>query len=77
LPPIPERAARLWFYRLYISSETLNMTKVPINGVYAGYAQLDSAFYRDVPAGVYHIDVEILAQIARAEITQSFFDGGN
>jgi hypothetical protein len=126
LPPIPEHEARLWFYRLYSPSETLNMTKVSMNGVYAGYAQLGGAFYRDVPPGVYHIDVEsygrdfnqstnvglvagqeayvkveslrswasdygigrtigrdtfyarqMLPQIARAEIAQSFFDGGN
>ncbi|MBV9816700.1 MAG: hypothetical protein JO229_13240 [Alphaproteobacteria bacterium] len=125
-PPIPEHEARLWFYRLYIPSETLNMTKVSMNGAYAGYAQLGGAFYRDVPPGVYHIEVEsygkdfnqstnvalaagqeayirvdslrswssdynrgttigrdtfyarlIIPQIARAEIAQSFFDGGS
>jgi hypothetical protein len=123
---IPTGDARLWFYRLYIPSETLNMTKVSMNGAYAGYAQLGGAFYRDVPPGVYHIEVEsygrdfnqstnvalvagqeayirvdslrswatdnrrgrtvgrdtfyarlIFPQIARAEIVQSFFDGGS
>jgi hypothetical protein len=58
VPPIPEREARIWFYRLYIPSETLNMTKVSMNGAYAGYAQLGGAFYRDVPPGTYHIEVE-------------------
>jgi hypothetical protein len=126
VPPIPPGEARLWFYRLYIPSETLNMTKVSMNGAYAGYAQLGGAFYRDVPPGTYHIDVEsygkdfnqstnvalaagqeayvrveslrswatdygmgrtigrdtfyarlILPQTARAEISQSFFDGGS
>jgi hypothetical protein len=126
VPPIPGGEARLWFYRPYLPSETLNMTKVSIGGAYAGYAQLGGAFYRDVPPGVYHIEVEsygkdinqstnvglvagqeayikveslrswvtnygigttvgrdtfyarlILPQIARAEIEQSFFDGGN
>jgi hypothetical protein len=125
VPPIPAGEARLWFYRLYIPSETLNMTKVTMNGAYAGYSQLGGAFYRDVPPGIYHIEVEsygkdfnqstnvalaagqeayvrveslrswstdygmgrtigrdtfyarlILPQIARAEIAQSFFDGG-
>jgi hypothetical protein len=124
--PIPEREARIWFYRIYLPSETLNMTKVSMNGAYAGYAQLGGAFYRDVPPGTYHIEVEsygrdynqstnvalvagqevyirveslrswatdygkgrtvgrdtfyarlILPQIARAEIVQSFFDGGS
>jgi hypothetical protein len=58
VPPIPSGEARLWFYRLYIPSETLNMTKVSMNGAYAGYAQLGGAFYRDVPPGIYHIEVE-------------------
>jgi hypothetical protein len=58
VPPIPAGEARLWFYRLYIPSETLNMTKVSMNGAYAGYAQLGGAFYRDVPPGIYHIEVE-------------------
>ena len=56
--PIPTGEARLWFYRPYLPSETLNMTKVSMNGAYAGYAQLGGAFYRDVPPGVYHIEVE-------------------
>jgi hypothetical protein len=58
IPPIPADKARLWFYRVYLPSETLNMTRVSMNGVYAGYAQLGGAFYRDVQPGVYHITVE-------------------
>jgi len=126
VPPVPAGEARLWVYRVYQPSETLNMTKVTINGVYAGYAQLGGAFYRDVPPGVYHVEVEsygtdfnqstnvalvageeayvrieslrswattygfgftagrdtfyarlIPNQIARMEITQSFFFGGS
>ena len=126
VPPIPSGEARVWFYRTYIPSETLNMTKVTMNGAYAGYAQLGGAFYRDVPPGTYHIEVEsygtdfnqstnvavvpgqeafvrieslrswattyglgftagrdtfyarqVFPQVARAEITQSFFDGGS
>lgn len=126
LPPIPPGEARIWFYRVYLPSETLNMTKVTMNGVYAGYAQLGGAFYRDVPPGIYHVEVAsygrdfdqstnvalvpgqeayvrieslsswstiigagfvakrdtfyarlIFPQTARAEIAQSFFDGGS
>ena len=58
LPSIPAGEARLWFYRVYQPSETLNMTKVSVNGVYAGYARLGGAFYRDIPSGLYHIEVE-------------------
>jgi hypothetical protein len=57
VPPIPPGEARVWFYRVYLPSETLNMTKVTMNGVYAGYAQLGGAFYRDVPPGTYHVEV--------------------
>jgi hypothetical protein len=56
-PPIPVGQARIWVYRVYLPSDTLNMTKVTMNGVYAGYAQLGGAFYRDVPPGIYHIEV--------------------
>ena len=58
VPPIPAGEARLWFYRLYIPSESRNMTMVSMNGAYAGYSRLGGAFYRDVPPGLYHIEVE-------------------
>jgi hypothetical protein len=57
-PPITPGEARVWVYRTYEPSETLNMTRVSMNGVYAGYSQLGGAFYRDVPPGVYHVTVE-------------------
>jgi hypothetical protein len=57
-PPIPPGEARVWFYQTYSPSETLNMTRVSMNGAYAGYSQLGGAFYRDVPPGVYHVTVE-------------------
>jgi hypothetical protein len=44
VPPIPPGEARVWFYRVYLPSDTLNMTKVTMNGVYAGYEQLGGAF---------------------------------
>jgi hypothetical protein len=121
-PPIPSGYARIWVYRIYL----LNMTKVTLNGVYAGYAQLGGAFYRDVPPGTYHVEVAswgkdfdqstnvalvpgqeayvridsldswstiigagfvtkrdtfyarlIFPQVARAEMAQSFYDGGS
>lgn len=56
IPPIPAGEARLWVYRTYVPSETLNMTRVTLNGAYAGYAQLGGAFYRDLPPGVYHVE---------------------
>jgi hypothetical protein len=57
-PPIPPGEARVWVYQTYSPSETLNMTRVSMNGAYAGYSQLGGAFYRDVLPGVYHVTVE-------------------
>lgn len=57
VPPIPPGQARVWFYRAFIPSESLNMTEVRMNGTPAGYSTLGGAFYRDVPAGEYHITV--------------------
>lgn len=57
IPPVPAGEGRIWVYRAYIPSETLNMTEVTFNGVYAGYSQLGGAFYRDVPPGIYHVAV--------------------
>jgi hypothetical protein len=55
--PIPPGQARVWFYREFIPSESLNMTAVSMNNTYVGYSRLGSAFYRDVPPGQYHIAV--------------------
>jgi hypothetical protein len=57
IPPIPPGQARVWFYREFIPSESLNMTAVSMNNAYVGYSRLGSAFYRDVAPGQYHIAV--------------------
>jgi hypothetical protein len=57
IPPIPPGQARVWFYREFIPSESLNMTAVSMNNAYVGYSRLGSAFYRDVPPGQYNIAV--------------------
>jgi hypothetical protein len=54
---IPPGQARVWFYREFIPSESLNMTAVSMNNTYVGYSRLGGAFYRDVPPGQYHIAV--------------------
>lgn len=59
VPPIPPGHARIWIYRDYEPSESLNMTAVSINGAVTGYAQPGgSVFYRDVPPGRYLVSVE-------------------
>jgi hypothetical protein len=92
VPPISPGEARVWFYRVYLPSDTLNMTKVTMNGVYAGYAQLGGAFYVKIESldswstlvGAGYAAARdtfyarlMLPQIARSEIVQSFFDGGS
>jgi hypothetical protein len=54
----PPGYARIWIYRTddpYVAQAT---PYVLINGRIAGIAWLGSAFYRDVPPGVYRITVE-------------------
>jgi hypothetical protein len=59
VPPIPPGHARIWIYRDYEPSESLNMTAVSINGAVTGYAQPGGGvFYRDVPPGRYLVSVE-------------------
>src|ERR1700741_625213 len=47
--------ARIWFYRLWDPSESLNVANINVNGVYFGSVEPGSAFYRDVAPGVYQI----------------------
>jgi hypothetical protein len=61
IPPAPEviapppGQARIWFYRLWNPSESLNVANIDVNGVYVGSVEPGGAFYRDVAPGVYHI----------------------
>lgn len=58
IPPIPPGEARIWIYRNFDPSESLNFAPVSINGAVTGYAQpAGGAFYRDLPPGRYHIAV--------------------
>jgi hypothetical protein len=51
----PPGQARIWFYRLWDPSESLNVANIDVNGVYFGSVDPGGAFYRDVTPGVYHI----------------------
>lgn len=57
-PPVPPGQARVWFYRPYEPSESLNLARITMNGSYVGAVENGSAFYRDVPPGHYHIAPE-------------------
>jgi hypothetical protein len=57
--PLPANAARIWFYRDYEPSVSLNYANVALNGVPAASVPPDGgAIYRDVAPGHYHISVE-------------------
>ena len=52
---LPPGQARIWFYRLWDPSESLNVANIDVNGVYAGSVEPGGAFYRDVGPGIYRI----------------------
>jgi len=54
-PPLPAGQARIWFYRQWLPSESLNLANIDVNGAYFGSVANGAAFYRDVPPGHYHI----------------------
>ena len=53
--PIPAGEARIWLYRPWEPSESLNLANIDVNGSYFGSVQNGGALYRDVPPGHYHI----------------------
>jgi hypothetical protein len=53
--PIPAGQARIWVYRTWLPSESLNLANIEVNGVYFGSVENGGVFYRDVPPGTYHI----------------------
>jgi len=53
--PLPAGQARIWFYRDWLPSESLNLANIEVNGSYFGSVANGGAFYRDVPPGRYRI----------------------
>lgn len=53
--PVPAGHARVWFYRDWEPSESLNLALIDMNGSYVGAVVNGGAFYRDVSPGYYHI----------------------
>ena len=53
--PIAAGQARIWVYRNWLPSESLNLANIAVNGVYFGSVENGGAFFRDVPPGTYHI----------------------
>jgi hypothetical protein len=67
-PPIPSGQARVWFYRPWEPSESLNLALIDMNGSYVGAAENGSAFYRDVPPG--HITSRLRASAGTSTRTE-------
>ena len=57
-PPIPRGEARVWFYREFLPEDTWTEPAIAMNGGYVGMGAPGTSFYRDVPAGAYHITVD-------------------
>ncbi|MFL5265618.1 MAG: DUF2846 domain-containing protein [Stellaceae bacterium] len=53
--PVPQGQARIWFYRVWEPSESLNLANIDVNGTYFGTVANGGSFYRDVAPGHYHI----------------------
>lgn len=53
--PVPLGQARIWFYRNWLPSESLNLANIEVNNIYFGAVENGGVFYRDVPPGTYHI----------------------
>jgi hypothetical protein len=60
--PISTGQARIWFYRTWLPSESLNLANIEVNGVYFGSVENGGAFYRDVSPGIYHIAAQSWAR---------------
>ena len=54
-PPVSAGQARIWFYRNWQPSESLNLANINVNESYFGSIANGSVFYRDVSPGHYHI----------------------
>ena len=53
--PVPVGQARMWFYRDWQPSESLNLANLTVNGTLFGSVANGSTIYRDVLPGRYHI----------------------
>lgn len=58
VPPVPQGAARLYFYRWLEPYETVAETTVRLNGAPVAVTQTGAVLYRDVAPGVYTISVQ-------------------
>jgi len=60
--PVPAGQARIWFYRDWEPSESLNLANIDVNGSYFGSVANGGVFYGDVLPGHYHITPQSYGQ---------------
>jgi hypothetical protein len=58
VPPVPQGAARVWFYRDLEPYETLARPFIRMNEGVVGISEPGGTFYRDVAPGHYHVSVD-------------------
>lgn len=70
-PPVPVAAnqARIWFYRDWQPSESLNLANVDLNGAYFVSIANGGALYRDVPPGRYLVTPDSFVPNTRQDAT--------
>jgi hypothetical protein len=73
--PVPAGQVRIWFYRAWEPSETLNLANIEVNGAYFGSVANGSAFYRDIPPGRYHIAPASFVPNSRQDINVELAPG--
>ena len=61
-PPVPAGHARIWFFRDWEPSESLNLANIGVNGSYFGPVANGDVFYRDVTPGHYHLTPQSYGQ---------------
>jgi hypothetical protein len=62
MSPTPASTARFWFYRDFFPEDSGDMPMIAVNGSPIGYGLAGTNFYRDLPAGRYHLTVESVGQ---------------
>ena len=73
--PVASNQARIWFYRDWQPSESLNLANVDLNGAYFVSIANGSAVYRDVPPGRYFVTPDSFVPDMRQDATLELAPG--
>ena len=73
--PVPAGQARIWFYRDWQPSESLNLANIDLNGVYFVSVANGSVAYRDLPPGRYQLTPDSFVPNSRQDATIELVPG--